>query len=79
MRRFISDFVEIVKPHQEMIKKDTNFKWTKERREAFEKIKEAIAEDPTFQSPNFDRELILYTFASDHSTVVVITQKDEVG
>lgn len=42
VRRFISDFTEIVKPLQEMIKKDFNFKWTKERREAFEKIKEAI-------------------------------------
>ena len=29
VRRFISDFAEIVKPLQEMIKKDTNFKWTK--------------------------------------------------
>ena len=29
MRRFISDFAEIVKPLQEMIKKDFNFKWTK--------------------------------------------------
>ena len=39
MRRFISDFVEIVKLLQEMIKKDFNFKRTKERREAFENIK----------------------------------------
>ena len=40
VRRFISDFAEIVKPLQEMIKKDFNFKWTKEIREAFDKIKE---------------------------------------
>jgi hypothetical protein len=39
MRRFISEFTEIVKPLQEMIKKYSNFKWTKERKEAFEKIK----------------------------------------
>ena len=47
VRRFISDFAKIVKPLQEMIKKDFNFKWTKERKKAFEKIKEAIAEAPT--------------------------------
>ena len=47
VRRFISDFVEIVKPLQEMIKKDSNFKWTKERKESFDKIKEAITESPT--------------------------------
>ena len=48
MRRFISNFAEIVKPLQEMIKKDRNFKWTKERKETFDKIKEAIAEGPTY-------------------------------
>ena len=33
VRRFISNFSEIVKPLQEMIKKYFNFKWTKERSE----------------------------------------------
>ena len=77
IRRFISDFAEIVNPLQEMIKKDSNFKWTKERKESLDKIKEAIAEAPTLRSPNFDNEFILYTFAFDHSIVVVLTQKNE--
>ena len=47
VRRFISDFAEIVKPLQDMINKNFNLKWTKERREAFDKIKEAIAKDTT--------------------------------
>lgn len=51
----------------------------KERKEAFEKIKEAIAEVPTLWSPNFEREFILYTFSSDNSITTVLTQKDEVG
>ena len=73
VRRFISDFAEIVKPLQDMIKKDFNFKWTKDRREAFDKIKEAISEAPTLRIPDFDNEFILYTFASDHSIVDVFT------
>ena len=32
VRRFIYDFAEIVEPLQEMIKKDSNFKWKKERK-----------------------------------------------
>jgi hypothetical protein len=79
VRRFIFDFAKIVKPLQEMIKKDFNFKWTKERRESFDKIKEAIIEAPTLLSLNFDNEFILYTFASDHSIVAVLTQKNEEG
>ena len=47
LRRFISEFTKIVKPLQEMIKKDFNFKWIKEIREAFYKIKKAIVEAPT--------------------------------
>ena len=79
VRRFISNFMEIVKTLQDMIKKDSNFKWIKERREAFDKIKEAIVEAPTLRSLNFDNEFILYTFASDHSIVDVLTQKNEEG
>ena len=78
VRIFIYDFAEIVKPLQEMIKKYSNFKWTKEKKEAFDRIKESIEEDPTLRSPNFDKELILYTFAFDHSIMVVLTQKNEV-
>ena len=79
MRRFISDFLEIVNPLQEMIKKDFNFKWIKERREAFENNKEAIVEAPTLRSLNFNNEFILYTISSDHSIVAVLTQKNEEG
>ena len=55
VRRFISDSAEIVKTLQEMIKKDFKFKWTNERKEAFDRIKEAIAEDPTLWSPKSDK------------------------
>ena len=62
-----------------MIKKDSNFKLSKERKEAFDKIKETIVEAPTLRSPNFDNEFILYTFASDHSIAAVLAQKNEDG
>ena len=77
VRRFISDFAEIVKPLQEMIKKDSNFKWSKIRKEAFDKIKEVIAVAPTLRSPNFDNEFILYTFSFDLSISIALTQKNE--
>ena len=73
MRRFISDFAKIVKPLQEIIKKDSNFKWSKEKKKTFDKIKEAIAEAPTLRSPNFENEFILYTFVSDHSIATMLT------
>ena len=78
LRIFIYDFAEIVKTLQEMINKDLDLKWKKEKKEEFDRIKEAIAECPTLWSPNFYKEFILYTFASDHSIATVLTQNNEV-
>jgi hypothetical protein len=40
VRRFVPSFVETVKPLQDMIKKDTEFKWGPKEKASFEKIKE---------------------------------------
>ena len=75
VRKFISDFAQIVKPLQGMIKNNAMFQWNLSEREAFDKIKQAIAEAPSLQSPDFGKGFILYTFASDSSLVAVLTQK----
>jgi hypothetical protein len=46
---------------------------------AFENIKTVIANAPSLQSPDFSKDFLLYTFASDHSLAAVLTQKDEQG
>ena len=79
MRWFISDFAKISRLFQEMVKKDVDFKWTKERRDALMKIKEAIVEAPTLRSLDFEKDFILYTFSYDHSVATMLTQKNEVG
>ena len=56
-----------------MIKKNAVFKWNLPEKEAFDKIKQAIAEAPSLQSPDFSRGFILYTFASDSSLATVLT------
>ena len=76
VRKFISDFAQIVRPLQRMLKKNVVFKWNMPEKEAFEKIKKAIAKAPSLQSPDFSRGFILYTFASDSSLADVLTQKD---
>ena len=59
-----------------MIKKNAVFKWNLPEKEAFAKIKQAIAEAPSLQSPDFSRGFILYTFASYSSLAAILTQKD---
>ena len=77
MQKFISDFTQIVKPLQGMIKKNANFKWNPPRKEAFNNIKRAIVEVLALHSLDFNKGFILYTFASDSSLAAVLTQKDD--
>ena len=65
VRRFIPSFSEIICPLQKMIKKDAIFNWGQTEKESFQKILEAISEAPSLLSPDFNKDFILYTFASD--------------
>ena len=77
MRKFTPDFAEIIKPLQKIILKDVEFKWDDERKYAFNNIKVAISRALVLRSPDFNRDFFLYTFSSDKSLDVVLTQKDD--
>ena len=62
-----------------MVKKNALFKWTEIEKSAFSKIKTVVAHAPSLKSPNFDKDFILYTFASDDSLAAVLTQKEDGG
>ena len=76
VRRFVPSFSEMVRPLQNMIKKDAIFKWGSQENQAFNTIKQAITEAPSLMSPDFTKDFTLYTFASDRSYVAVLTQKN---
>jgi len=77
VRIFAPSFAEIVKPLQDMIKKNTEFKWGPKEKESFDKINLEIVQAPTLASLYFGREFIFYTFASDIAFAVVLTQKNQ--
>ena len=79
VRRFVPVFTQIVKPLQQMVKKSVQFKWTGVEKNTFSKIKIVVAHAPSLKSPNFDKDFILYTFASDDSLASVLTQKEDGG
>ena len=60
-----------------MIKKDAIFNWGQTEKESFQKILEAISEAPGLLSPDFNKDFILYTFASDISYATVLTQLNQ--
>ena len=62
-----------------MVKQNAQIKWTDIEKDAFSKIKTAFAHAPSLKSPDFDKDFIMYTFASDDSLAAVLTQKEDGG
>ena len=77
VRRFVPSFSEIVHPLQNMIKKDSSFSWGGREKQSPIRIRESIAEAPALVIPDFRKDFILYTFASDISYAAVRTQKNQ--
>ena len=77
MRRFITNFAEVVKYINNMLKKDSNFKWLVEAKKSFVNIKKALNEAPVLVSPNFSKEFMIFSFASEHTIVGVLLQNLE--
>ena len=62
-----------------MLKKDSSIKWIAEAKQSFEEIKMALTRTPVLTSPQFDRDFIIFSFASEHTIVAVLLQKDDQG
>ena len=56
-----------------MVKESVQFKWNNVEKNAFSKIKTSVAHAPSLKSPNFEKDFLLYTFASDDSLAAVLT------
>jgi hypothetical protein len=65
LRRFITNFVEVVKYINNMLKKDNTFQWFKKAKQSFVSIKQALSEAPVLVSPNFDKDFMIFSFASE--------------
>ena len=74
-RIFVPNFAQVVKPLQYLVKNDVPFKWSEEQISAFVEIKRSIAKAPALMSPDISKDFILYTFATDFSYAVVLTQR----
>ena len=60
-----------------MLKKDQEVRWTTEEKSAFEKIKVALTEAPVLVSPDFTKEFLTFSFASEDTIAAVLLQKNK--
>jgi hypothetical protein len=79
LRRFISNFAELVKHITAMLRKYHEIKWTAESRKSFDQIKKALTEAPVLVSPYYSKDFIIFSFASFDSVAAVLLQKNDQG
>ena len=72
MRRFITNIVEVVKYITNMLRKYSSIKWIVEAKQSFYDIKKALTKALMLVSPNFAKEFMIFSFASEHTIVGVL-------
>ena len=79
LRRFVSNFAKLVKHIIAMLRKGHEIKWTAESRGYFAQIKKALTEAPVLISPDYSKDFLIFSFASDDSIAAVLLQRNDQG
>jgi hypothetical protein len=79
LRRFISNFTELVKHITTILRKGNEVKWTNEPRESFVQIKKALTEASMLISLDYSKDFLVFSFASFDTITAVLLQKNEEG
>ena len=74
-----STFSNLVKPLNDLLKKDQKFEWTEECQRAFDDLKKQFTEEPVLMMPDQTRPFQIKTDASKYATGAVLTQSDSNG
>ena len=73
--RFIPEFSNCAAPLRALKRKGAIFEWTSEHNDAFEALKKALSQAPVPQIPDFTKEFILVTDASNLAISAVLNQR----
>lgn len=79
VRRFIPDFAQIVKPINSLLRKEMEFDWDNNRQSTFTTIKDVIASAPVLAKPDFNRDFLLYTNATEEAISAILIQTNPEG
>ena len=78
-RRFVQNFATIAKPLHRLTEKNSRFKWTEECQHAFDILREKLIYPPVLVFPDFSKEFILDTDASNSGIGAVLSQIQQDG
>jgi hypothetical protein len=73
--QFIPEFSLRAAPLHRLKGKGIHFEWGEEQRVSFESLKTALCEAPVLQVPDFEKDFVLVTNASDIAVSAVLNQR----
>lgn len=73
-RRFIQNFSKISQPLTKLLRKEENFLWTSQQQESFETLKNILTNPPLLQYPDFSKEFVITTDASNYAIGAILSQ-----
>jgi hypothetical protein len=79
LRRFVSNFAELVKHITTLLRKGNEVKWIAEPRESFVQIKKDLTEAPMLISPDYSKDFLIFSFASFDTVATILLQKNVEG
>ena len=78
-RRFVKDFAQVARPLHRLTEGPTNFVWITECQDAFDELRRRLTSTPILSYPDFSRQFVLDTDASDTGIGAVLSQIDGEG
>lgn len=76
-RKFIKNFAEISEPLNQLVRADQKFIWDIGQEKSFQKLKNELCKAPILQPPDYKKQFIITTDASNISTGAVLSQFHE--
>ena len=76
LRRFIKNYAKVSAPLNNLLRKDTIYKWTEEHDKAFSQLKSELASEPILKLPDFNKPFVLFTDASSIAVSYILCQND---
>lgn len=76
VRRFIPNFSYIVKPIHNLLKTNQSFIWDEQANASFLKIKYVLSFAPVLATPDFSRDFIVYTNATEEAISTILMRKN---
>ncbi|KAF1326182.1 Pol protein, partial [Globisporangium splendens] len=79
LHKYTRNYAALVQPLTQLLKKDVEWKWSKDHETAFEEVKRSLQEAPVLALPNHDKPFHVVCDASDYAIGCALMQHDDEG